>query len=66
MADLYKEYLCIDLAFSLTLEMAGRYKKDVASTAFRKRILEMDLLSKVGNDVNEMLKGKKNARSVSK
>jgi CRISP-associated protein Cas1 len=64
MADIYKEQLCIDLAFSLTLEMAGKYKKEIATTAFRKKVLEIDLLSKFSSDVNEMLKGKDNARST--
>src|SRR3990172_1684729 len=44
MADLYKEWLCIDLAFSLTLEMAGKYNKAKVSAEFRKRVIEMDLL----------------------
>lgn len=55
LADLYKEYHCIDLAFSLTLEMAGQYDKNKAASAFRKRIIEQDLLSKIGPDIEEML-----------
>lgn len=62
MADLYKEHLCIDLAFSLTLEMAGKYNKHKVSTAFRQRVIEMDLLGKIGQDIDTML-GVKNARS---
>lgn len=65
MADLYKEHLCIDLAFSVTLAMAGRYNKHKVSSAFRERVIEMDLLSKIGADIEEML-GEKNARSHSK
>jgi CRISPR-associated protein Cas1 len=61
MADLYKEHLCIDLAFSLTLEMAGKYNKHMVSAAFRQRVIDFDLLDKIGNDINEMLRGK-NAR----
>jgi len=62
MADLYKEHLCIDLAFSLTYEMAGKYNKHKVSAAFRQRVIEMDLLGKIGQDIEAML-GVKNARS---
>lgn len=61
LADLYKEYLCIDLAFSMTLEMAGRYNKHKASAAFRQRVIEVDLLGKIGQDIESIL-GVKNAR----
>jgi CRISPR-associated protein Cas1 len=58
-ADLYKEDLCIDLAFAMTLEMAGVYDKHKMSSAFRKRVIEMDLLGRIGTDLSEMLEGKK-------
>lgn len=61
LADLYKEHLCIDLAFALTLEMAGLYNKHKVSEGFRKRVIEMDLLGTIGSDIEEMLGGK-NAR----
>lgn len=61
MADLYKEKLCIDLAFALTLDMAGRYNKHKVAEGFRKRVIEMDLLSVIGSDIEEILGGK-NAR----
>ena len=61
LADLYKEELCIDLAFSLTLEMAGRYNKQLMSTTFRKRVIELDLLGKIAVDIDAVL-GVKNAR----
>ncbi|GAB4564318.1 MAG: type I-E CRISPR-associated endonuclease Cas1e [Geothermobacteraceae bacterium] len=61
LADLYKEHLCIDLAFALTLEMAGRYDKHKVSSAFRQRVIEYDLLAKIGPDINAMLWGE-NAR----
>jgi len=61
LADLYKEKLCIDLAFALTVEMAGRYNKHKVSDAFRKRVIEMDLLAVIGPDIDEML-GVKDAR----
>ncbi|MEJ1388719.1 MAG: type I-E CRISPR-associated endonuclease Cas1e [Candidatus Sedimenticola sp. (ex Thyasira tokunagai)] len=59
LADLYKEELCIDLAFFLTLEMAGRYNHHKVSSTFRKRVIEMDLLTRVGPDIEEMLGGGK-------
>lgn len=58
MADLYKEYLCIDLAFGLTLEMAGNYNKHMVSSAFRQRVIDVDLLAKVGPDIAVMFGGK--------
>ncbi len=61
LADLYKEYVCIDLAFSLTLEMAGHYNKHKVSAAFRQRVIETDLLGKIGQDIEAIL-GVKNAR----
>lgn len=55
MADLYKANLCIDLAFSLTRELAGRYDKHKVAAAFRKRVIESDLLAKYSDDVSSML-----------
>lgn len=55
LADLYKEHLCIDLAFSLTRDLAGRYDKQKVSTAFRQRVIDMDLLAKAAADIPEML-----------
>lgn len=66
MADLYKERLCIDLAFSLTLEMAGKYNKAKMSSEFRKRVIEMDLLAKIGPDIQDILEGGKDAGSSRK
>jgi len=54
-ADLYKEQLCVDLAFSLTRDMAGRYNKHKVSEAFRERVIEMDLLARLADDISEML-----------
>jgi CRISPR-associated protein Cas1 len=59
LADLYKETLCIDLAFSLTLDMAGKYNRHKVLNAFRKRVIAMDLLAKMGSDIEEVLGGKK-------
>lgn len=55
MADLYKADLCIDLAFALTRELAGRYDKHKVAAAFRKRVIETDLLAKYSEDVPAML-----------
>lgn len=55
MADLYKEYLCIDMAFNLTLEMAGEYNKYRVSSEFRSRVVESKLLEKIGLDIEDML-----------
>lgn len=55
LADLYKEPLCIDLAFYLTREMAGRYDKHKVATEFRKRVIQLDLLKQVSTDINELM-----------
>lgn len=55
MADLYKELLCIDLAFALTLQACGRYDRDLASEEFRKRVVEFDLLKKAPADIQSIL-----------
>jgi CRISPR-associated protein Cas1 len=64
MADLYKERLCIDLAFSATLEMAGKYDKAVVSSEFRKRVIDFDLLAKIPADIDHVLTGGKRAGST--
>lgn len=61
LADLYKEPLCIDLAFSLTRDLAGRYDKHKVSAAFRQRVIDMELLAKIGEDIRDMFGGS-NAR----
>lgn len=58
LADLYKEHLCIDLAFKLTLDMGGMYNKYRVSNEFRKRVIEMKLLEQLNPDIEEMLGGK--------
>lgn len=55
LADLYKAELCIDLAFHLTRELAGRYDKYKVAAAFRQRVIEADLLAKLGDDIVAML-----------
>jgi CRISPR-associated protein Cas1 len=61
MADLYKEGLCIDLAFSATLEMAGKYDRATVASEFRKRVIDMDLLAKIPADIDHVLTGGKRA-----
>lgn len=56
LADLYKEHLCIDLAFYLTRDMAGHYNKHKVAESFRMRVIEMDLLAKVATDITEILR----------
>jgi len=55
MADLYKEDLCIDMAFKMTLELAGEYNKHRVSSEFRKRVLDYKLLERIGSDIETML-----------
>ncbi len=62
-ADLYKEYLCIDLAFGLTREMAGRYNKELMATRFRERAIEFDLLQKLASDIPDILRSGRAHRS---
>ena len=61
LADLYKDHLCIDLAFFLTRELAGQYNKHKVAAVFRQRVIEMNLLQKVSQDLTELMGGK-NAR----
>lgn len=62
LADLYKEKLCIDLAFALTLDMAGKYNKHKVAENFRKRVIEEDLLAKISSDIEDILGGKHASR----
>ena len=63
-ADLYKEDLSIDLAFSLTKSLAGRYDKYVVADQFRDRVIRMDLLHKIAIDIPVLL-GEKRGRRCS-
>lgn len=58
LADLYKQHVSIELAFSLTAELAGYYDRHKIATEFRKRVIEIDLLGKIGPDIETIL-GKK-------
>lgn len=66
LADLYKDKLSIDLAFSLSKEMAGFYNKHMVSKAFRERVIEMDLLAQITKDITVLMEGEKIARGSSK
>ncbi len=63
LADLYKEPLCIDLAFFLSREMAGRYDKHKVSNEFRKRVIQMNLLDQVSKDINLLMEVTRARRS---
>ena len=55
LADLYKEFLCIDLAFFLTLDLAGKYDKYRVSGEFRQRVIDSRLLENLKNDIDFVL-----------
>jgi CRISPR-associated protein Cas1 len=55
LADLYKEVLTIDLAFSMTAMMAGYYDRYKLASEFRKRVIETDLLGSIGSDIETIL-----------
>lgn len=61
LADLYKSELCVDLAFALTLNLAGEYNKYAVAETFKERVLDMDLLSLATRDMEDLL-GEKRAR----
>lgn len=55
LADLYKEYLCIDLAFKLTYEMGGIYNRHTVAEEFRERVIESNLLGRIPKDITSLL-----------
>ena len=57
MADLYKDYVCIDLAFKLTQELAGSYNKYRVASEFRMRVQEIKLLENIATDIATILGG---------
>ncbi len=57
LADLYKEHLCIDLAFSLTAEIGGEYNRHRVAELFKNRVVQIDLLSRIGSDIELILNG---------
>ena len=56
LADLYKEKFCIDLAFSVTRELAGKYDRHIVADAFKDRVIEGELLKKISLDIPRVLK----------
>ena len=57
LADLYKEYLCIDFAFKMTKDLAGFYDKKKIIDAFRMRIIEFNLLERIKPDIDKLFEG---------
>ena len=55
LADLYKADLCVDLAFSLTRSLAGKYNKYTVAEAFRERVLKNDLMGCAVSDIEYFL-----------
>jgi len=55
LADLYKEELCIDLAFYLTREMHGIYNRHKVAEEFRERVIKIDLLGRISKDIKSIL-----------
>jgi len=55
LADLYKRDLSIELAFFLTEKMAGLYDRHKVASEFRKRAIELDLLGRIGPDIETIL-----------
>ncbi len=65
LADLYKAEFTVDLAFSLTLSMAGTHDKYLVGDAFRQRVIDRNLLSIIINDIDNLV-GEKSAGCNSK
>ena len=65
LADLYKDKLCIDLAFAMTLEAAGEYNRELTANEFRRRVIESNLLEKLPEDIFYVIFGIKNGSSNS-
>ena len=54
-ADLYKERLCVDLAFMMTRELGGQYDRNRISAEFRDRVLNDRLLEQLAPDIAAIL-----------
>jgi CRISP-associated protein Cas1 len=54
-SDLYKEDLCIDLAFKMTRELGGSYDRNRIATEFRTRVIEGRLLERLAEDIAKAL-----------
>lgn len=58
LADLYKEEVSVDLAFSLTKEMAGVFSRELFLARIRERMLSVKLVERVCSDIFEILEVK--------
>lgn len=56
LADLYKEKLCIDLAFYLTLKLGGEYNRYSVMEEFRTRVIQYDILKRVVEDISDLMR----------
>jgi CRISPR-associated protein Cas1 len=56
LADLYKSYLTIDLAFSMASQLSNEYDIDAHREVFLQKVIEMDLLAKIPNDIKTVFK----------
>jgi len=57
MADLYKKDPCVDLAFSLPAKLSGEYNKEVVSSAFIQKALDVKLLENITLDIKDLFGG---------
>lgn len=55
LADLYKEHHCVDLAFSLTQEAAGRYERELLLVRLRERMIASKLVETICKDMFDVL-----------
>ncbi len=56
-ADLYKEYLCVEFAFEMTKKLAGEYDRHTVLDNFRKRVIDFNLLERFKPDIDSLFKG---------
>ncbi len=56
-ADLYKESLCIEFAFEMTLKLAGNYDRHVVLDCFRKKVISYGLLERFKSDIDNLFRG---------
>lgn len=56
-ADLYKEYLCVEFAFEMTKKLAGEYDRHTVLDNFRKRVIDFNLLERFKPDIDNLFKG---------
>jgi CRISPR-associated protein Cas1 len=54
-ADMYKDHLCIDLAFKMSRELGGTYDRSRVAAEFRTRVLDDRLLERLAPDISEVL-----------